>query len=76
MHAFVRNHLLYRYWSPQQIAPKLRVMHLEDSAQRVSHETIYALCKMDDCGAESALTSFTRQCFAASVLAERHRSVR
>jgi len=42
MHAFVRNRLLYRYWSPQQIAAKLRVMHPEDPAQRVSHETIYA----------------------------------
>jgi len=75
MHAFVRNHLLYRYWSPQQIAAKLRVMHPEDLAQWVSHETIYALSKMDECGAESALMSFTRQWFAASVLAERHRFV-
>lgn len=38
----VRDHLLYRYWSPQQIAATLRAMHPDDPSLRVSHETIYA----------------------------------
>lgn len=41
-YGFVRDHLLYRYWSPQQIAAKLREMHPDDSSKWVSHETIYA----------------------------------
>jgi IS30 family transposase len=32
---------LYRGWSPEQIAGRLRQMHPEDLSQRVSHETIY-----------------------------------
>lgn len=38
----VRDHLVLWRWSPQQIAAKLLIMHPDDSAQRVSHETIYA----------------------------------
>jgi IS30 family transposase len=32
---------LYRGWSPEQIAGRLRHMHPDDSRQRASHETIY-----------------------------------
>lgn len=42
LHRFVRDKLLHRYWSPQQIAATLKTMHPEDDRQRVSHETIYA----------------------------------
>ena len=38
----VRSRLVYLRWSPQQIAAKLRLMHLDDTSQQVSHETIYA----------------------------------
>lgn len=34
--------LVYRRWSPQQIAARLRHMHPDDPAWRVSHETVYA----------------------------------
>jgi IS30 family transposase len=33
---------LYRGWSPEQIAGRLRKMNPEDASQRVCHETIYA----------------------------------
>ena len=39
---FVRDRLLFERWSPQQIATTLRIMHPDDTNQRVSHETIYA----------------------------------
>jgi len=42
LYTFVRDKLLYRYWSPQQIAAKLRDMHPDDPSWHVSHETIYA----------------------------------
>jgi len=42
LHGFVRDRLLYRYWSPEQIAATLRDIHPDDPAARVSHETIYA----------------------------------
>ncbi|OJB68328.1 transposase, partial [Burkholderia ubonensis] len=38
----VHHHLVYRRWSPQQIAARLREMHPDTPEQRVSHETIYA----------------------------------
>jgi len=39
---FVRDLLLRRYWSPQEVAAKLREMHTDEPVERVSHETIYA----------------------------------
>ena len=39
----VNHHLLDLRWSPQQIAAKLRHMHPDTPAARVSHETIYAM---------------------------------
>ena len=41
-HSFVHSHLVHRRWSPEQIAHRLRHMHPDDPAARVSHETIYA----------------------------------
>ncbi|WP_028232208.1 IS30 family transposase [Paraburkholderia mimosarum] len=38
----VHHHLVYRRWSPQQIAARLRDMHPDNPDQRVCHETIYA----------------------------------
>jgi len=38
----VRNLLVYRRWSPQQIAARLRKMNSNNTTQSVSHETIYA----------------------------------
>lgn len=38
---WVRDGLCYRYWSPHQIAARLREMHPEDSDRQVSAETIY-----------------------------------
>ncbi|WP_230948819.1 helix-turn-helix domain-containing protein, partial [Burkholderia vietnamiensis] len=38
----VHHDLVYRCWSPQQIAARLREMHPDNPEQRVSHETIYA----------------------------------
>jgi IS30 family transposase len=42
LHRFVHNHLVYRRWSPEQIAQRLRLMNADDPAARVSHEAIYA----------------------------------
>ena len=39
---FVHDHLVYRRWSPEQIAHRLRLMKPDDPSARVSHETIYA----------------------------------
>ncbi len=41
LHGYVRDHLLYRQWSPEQIAARLRGMFPEDATRQVSHETIY-----------------------------------
>jgi len=38
----VRNLLVYRHWSPQQIAARLHKMNSNNPTQSVSHETIYA----------------------------------
>jgi IS30 family transposase len=38
----VHHGLVYRRWSPQQIAARLRQMHPDSPNERVSHETIYA----------------------------------
>ena len=43
LYEFVRDRLIQRQWSPQQIAATLRAMHPVDTTQRVSHETIYAV---------------------------------
>jgi|SRR5690625_624205 len=40
--AYVRDRLLYRWWSPQQIAATLWRMYPDDPTRQVSHETIYA----------------------------------
>ena len=42
LHETVRRHLLYRLWSPEQIAGRLRRMHPDSPEKHVSHETIYA----------------------------------
>ena len=42
LHRFVHDHLVYRRWSPEQIAQRLRMMKPDDPAACVSHETIYA----------------------------------
>ena len=38
----VRDLLVYRRWSPEQIAARLRLMNPNDPTLNVSHETIYA----------------------------------
>ena len=40
---WVRDGLCYRYWSPHQIAARLRGMHPQDSDRHVSTETIYRI---------------------------------
>ena len=42
LHRIVHDHLVYRRWSPEQIAQRLRRMKPDDPSARVSHETIYA----------------------------------
>lgn len=39
LHRFVHDHLVYRCWSPEQIAQRLRRIKPEDPWARVSHET-------------------------------------
>lgn len=42
LHQHVHDHLVFKRWSPQQIAARLRCMPIDDSPGCVSHETIYA----------------------------------
>ena len=42
LHQVVHDWLLYRRYSPQQIAARLRIEYPDDPSLRVSHETIYA----------------------------------
>ncbi len=42
LYRFVHNNLVYRRWSPEQIAQRLWLMKPDDPTARVSHETIYA----------------------------------
>ena len=42
LHGFVRGKLIHKRWSPEQIARKLKAMHLDDPTRLISHETIYA----------------------------------
>lgn len=42
LYRFVHDHLVYRRWSPEQIARRLRIMEPDDASARISHETIYA----------------------------------
>jgi IS30 family transposase len=42
LHGYVRDKLLCRKWSPQQISAKLRIMNPDNTAWQASHETIYA----------------------------------
>ena len=41
LHQHVHDRLVYRCWSPQQIAAKLRDMYPDDPACHVSHETTW-----------------------------------
>jgi transposase, IS30 family len=59
-HTVVRK--LYRGWSPEQIAGRLRKMHADDASQRVSHETIYlALYALPRGGLRKELLAQLRQ---------------
>jgi len=42
LYQHVHDHLIYRHWSPQQIAAKLRTLRADARPGIVSHETIYA----------------------------------
>jgi IS30 family transposase len=42
LHRVVYDHLVYRCWSPEQIAQRLQLMKPDDPSASVSHETIYA----------------------------------
>ena len=42
LYRVVHDHLVYRRWSPEQIAQRLWRMKPDDPEARVSHETIYA----------------------------------
>jgi len=52
---WVRNRLIHWCWSPEQIAARLRRMHPDDPAQRVSHETIHAAIHAQPRGGLKAL---------------------
>lgn len=38
---YVVRHILDQYWSPQQVAGRLKIEYPEDTTMHVSHETIY-----------------------------------
>ena len=60
--SFVHSHLVHRRWSPEQVAHKLRLMHPDDPAARVSHETIYAaIYAQPRGGLKAAMTLALRQ---------------
>jgi IS30 family transposase len=42
LYQFVYDHLVYRRWSPEQIAARLRLMNPDDPTLWISHEAIYA----------------------------------
>jgi hypothetical protein len=59
----IRDDLVLYRRSPQQIAAKLRAMHPDDLAQRVSHETIYAaIYSHPRGGLKKELVEALRQC--------------
>jgi IS30 family transposase len=61
-HRFVHSHLVHRRWSPAQISHRLRLMHPDDPAARVSHETIYAaIYAQPRGGLKAAMTLALRQ---------------
>ena len=62
LHDWVRSKLVHQRWSPEQIAARLRVMHPDDPAARVSHETIYAAIHAQPKGAlKAAMIEALRQ---------------
>ena len=62
LHRFVHDHLVYRRWSPEQIAHRLRRMKPDDPSARVSHETIYAaIYAQPRGGLKSAMIEALRQ---------------
>jgi len=62
LYNWVRDRLLYQYWSPEQIACRLRVMYPDDPSHHVSHECIYAAIYAHPRGAlKKALVEALRQ---------------
>lgn len=62
LHQTVSDWLIYRHWSPQQIAARLRWMYPTDPGCHVSHETIYAAIYAYPRGAlKQALVAALRQ---------------
>ncbi|MFT7595191.1 MAG: IS30 family transposase [Paracoccaceae bacterium] len=62
LHAWIRGKLVHLHWSPEQIAGRLRTMHPDDPAARVSHETIYTAIYAQPKGAlKAAMIEALRQ---------------
>lgn len=62
LHRAVHDHLVYRHWSPEQIAQTLRRMKPDDPSNRVSHESIYAVIYAQPCGGlKAAMIDALRQ---------------